>query len=428
MAEHTTSVVFGIARDVPMNYVTREEVDDLLIDSLARDKHLVIYGSSKQGKTCLRKNCLEEDDYITVTCNNRWDIGDLQAAILKNSGYTLELGQTKTVSGNQKVFATIGGKLGIPGIGEVSGQVGEEDADGETVETSTAKLELDIYDVNDIIGALGNVGFNKYIVLEDFHYLQIEVQKDFAIALKAFHEASDLCFIVVGVWLEENRLIQFNGDLTGRVIAINADKWSEEELRQVVLEGEKLLNVKFDEAFAKDLIDGAFESVSIVQESCYEVCVSERVYQTQKELTTVGFGLNARSFVKKVVDTQSGRYSTFITNFSTGFQDTRLKMHKWLLYPVLTSTSEDLEEGLRLTSINRTIKSKHPEGAELNPGNVTQALQSLASLQVKKGTVPIILDYDQTNTRLNVVDRGFLIWLNYQKREELLAAADLPIN
>ena len=42
MEEYTTSQVFGIARDVPLNYVTRDGVDGLLIDSLTREKHLVI--------------------------------------------------------------------------------------------------------------------------------------------------------------------------------------------------------------------------------------------------------------------------------------------------------------------------------------------------------------------------------------------------
>ena len=424
----TTSAVFGIARNLPLNYVTRKEVDDLLIDSLTRDKHLVIYGSSKQGKTCLRKHCLQEDDYITVTCNNRWNLGDLQAAILKCAGYELELQQTQTVSGNQKVKATFGAKVAVPGIGEVGGQVGSEDTGGETVEISTAKLELDVFDVNDIIGALKNIKFEKYIVLEDFHYLPIEVQKDFAIALKAFHEASNICFIIVGVWLEENRLIQFNGDLTGRVIAINADKWSAAQLGEVISTGGNLLNVKFDEAFIKNLVEGAFESVSIVQESCHKACVSEDVNNTKEEVTAVGFGLDASLIIKDVVDAQSGRYLAFLTNFSSGFQETRLEMHKWLLYSILISTPEELEGGLRLTNISKMVQSQHPEGGKLNPGNVTQALQSAASLQVKKGTTPIILDYDQTNTRLNVVDRGFLIWLNYQKREELLAAANLPIN
>lgn len=80
-------------------------------------------------------------------------------------------------------------------------------------------------------------------------------------ALKAFHEHSPLCFIVVGVWLDENRLIQFNGDLTDRVIAVNADAWSLEQLVAVVDEGERLLNERFADDFKRGLVEGCFESV-----------------------------------------------------------------------------------------------------------------------------------------------------------------------
>lgn len=48
--------------------------------------------------------------------------------------------------------------------------------------------------MNDIIGGLQEIGFNKLIVLEDFHYLPDETQRDFATDLKAFHEASQLLF------------------------------------------------------------------------------------------------------------------------------------------------------------------------------------------------------------------------------------------
>ena len=102
-------------------------------------------------------------------------------------------------------------------------------------------------------------------------------------------------------------------------------------------------------------------------------------------------------------------------------------MHRWLLYPVLVSTSEQLENGIRLNEIRKILQEKHPEGIGLNPGNLTQALQACAALQVKKDIKPIILDYDQTNLRLNIVDRGFLIWLANQNRDELLELADLPM-
>ena len=49
------SEVFGISRHVPLNYTTRPNVDNALVDLLTREKHIVLYGSSKQGTTCLRK-------------------------------------------------------------------------------------------------------------------------------------------------------------------------------------------------------------------------------------------------------------------------------------------------------------------------------------------------------------------------------------
>ena len=79
-----TADVFGVSRDSnPISYVERDHVDDKLLENLTRDKHVIIFGSSKQGKTCLRRHCLQDDDYILVQCQNTWDINKLSEAILK---------------------------------------------------------------------------------------------------------------------------------------------------------------------------------------------------------------------------------------------------------------------------------------------------------------------------------------------------------
>lgn len=194
---YDTDSVYGIVRDVPLNYVERGRVDRKLIENLERDKHIVIYGSSKQGKTCLRKNCLDEDDYIVVQCANRWTLEDIHSNILKRAGFKITQSEKKTVSGRNKIVASL--KAGIPGF---SSSVKSEMEKSSSNEITEKELELDPGDVNDVISALQSIKFDKYIVLEDFHYLQVDTQKDFAVALKAFHEVSELCFIVVGVWLE----------------------------------------------------------------------------------------------------------------------------------------------------------------------------------------------------------------------------------
>ena len=230
----------------------------------------------------------------------------------------------------------------------------------------------------------------------------------------------------IGVWLDENKLVIYNGDLTGRTVAVNADACENDELRQVIAKGADLLKVKFDDNFVNSLLQECYGNVYIVQEACHRVCELAGIDKTQHSLTEIGNGCNAQEIVRKIVAEQSGRYNAFISNYASGFQETALEMHKWILYPILTASTEELMQGLSYRSIRTTLEAVHPKKAELNPGNVTQALQSVVSLQLSKSIQPIILDYDETNRKLHIVDRGFIIWLNTQEKADILDMAGLP--
>lgn len=421
MQKETVDSVFGINRDLPSNYIERDSADTILVNNLARKQHLVIYGSSKQGKTSLIKHCLNTDDYITVHCSNKWNLENLHESILKQAGYELTASTNKTTSGKHKIFAKFTANMfGSKAEGGAEAERNNQDSITKT------PLELDPSDVNDIIKALNDIKFDKYIVLEDFHYLPVETQKDFSVALKAFHENSSFSFIVVGVWLEENRLSVYNGDLSGRLLPINADKWKKCELRRVIEKGENLLNITFSEDFKSELINTCNESVYIVQESCNKCCANNGIYTKQKDNIVIGNKQQSTEIVSYVVNQQSGRFNSFLTQFAEGFQNTDLEMYKWLLYPILVSENEKLEEGFKQSEIRSLLRKKHPKGEDLNSGNITQSLQFLTSLQIKKDIKPIVLDYDQTNLRLNIVDKSFLIWLTKQNRVELLELLDLP--
>lgn len=417
---NNTDEVFGIVRGKPLTYVERSRVDNVFFESLARDKHIVVYGSSKQGKTCLRKTWLGEAEHLQIGCLASMGLADLHAAILKKAGFTIEQSQTKASTGSHKFKAELTGK-GKFFFAEAGATGGYE---GQTSKSDTeirARLEIDLDDVNDIAAALREAESPRFVVLEDFHYLPIETQINFSTALKLFHEESPYCFIVIGVWREKNRLIYFNGDLASRVVAIDADEWTDTELSAVVEAGEPLLNITFDQQFKKGVVENAQHAVYLVQEACLKTCYDAGVYYTQDKHRVVGEGVDSKSLIKAIVDEQAGRYIAFIRNVSEGFQRTDLKMYKWLIYAVLHSNINELGKGLVRANIAAAIKQHHPDGASLNEGNITQALTSIAALQVKKGVRPIVLDYDQTNRVLNVVDRAFLIWLSYQDISELVA-------
>lgn len=412
MEKFLTKDVFGIQRDIPHNYIERE-ADKVFQDSLDRGHHVVIFGSSKQGKTCLRKKNLQDTEYITVHCDNKMDLYSLNINILKQAGFTIQVSETKTINGKAKVKVAFGWNLFAKAEGELEG----ERENGNQKEYKP--LELDPEDINDIIRALKSMDFNKYIVIEDFHYLKDETQVDFAIELKAFHENSDFTFIIVGVWLEENRLIALNGDLSGRIKSVNADEWTDENLQQLMSFGEQLLNITIPDEQKNKLIEKSLNNVYIVQEVCYELCIENSIKEQNDTNITLDCN-NLDVIITKVISQHSGRYNNLITNISEGFQSTELEMHKWIMYAILNADIEKLEKGIKRSEINSLLQNEHPKKQDLNPGNLTQALKSIASLQVKKNTIPIIIDYDSSNLKLNIVDKGFIIWLSDQNKQDLI--------
>jgi hypothetical protein len=209
---------------------------------------------------------------------------------------------------------------------------------------------------------------------------------------------------------------------------VDVDDWNKDTLLEVVRAGEHLLNVQFADAFIKPLLDNCFNSVHIVQEVCRRCLRNERVFRTLDTHKVVGHEVNVSKLIEQVVDEQGGRYNGFIMNFADGFQQTDLEMPRWIIYTILSCTVEQLTDGLRLREISRTIKGHHPKGDGLNNGNITQALISASSLQVKKNIRPIIVDYDTTNRNLQIVDKGFLIWLASQDRSELIDDLGLEIH
>jgi hypothetical protein len=165
---------FGVGREVPLNYVSRDDVDGRFVESLTRNKHVVIYGSSKQGKTTLRRHCLEDSDYIVVSCLNTMQLSDLNGAVLKAAGYRIEQTQTKTVGGAWKYGVEFAGEGKVPFVAKATGKGTVNREATDQTATVTKRLEIDLTDVNDIITALNEISFNKFIILEDFHYLSAD--------------------------------------------------------------------------------------------------------------------------------------------------------------------------------------------------------------------------------------------------------------
>lgn len=420
MAEKVNKLgdVYGNSRNIPLTYQTRESVDNRFVNDLTREKHIILHGGSKQGKTSLRKSVLREDEAIVIQCTRDTNRIMLYEMILKKANIDYEVSKSINTRGANKLTVKIQAEGKIPFLAKVGGE-GSGELAKETGDTKNYKnFDIDADDPNDIVRVLTEAGFTKYIVIEDFHYLDEEVQTSFAFDLKVFHETSKLVFIIVGVWQESNRLIMYNGDLTGRVTNINVDNWTDADLKNVIDNGEPLLNISFPEEVKQEIIKISQDNVGLLQEICFRTCEKYNVWTTSNDQIEIGTKQDVVEIAKLISDDQAARYRNFMVKFSEGLNTTELEMYKWIIYGIINSSTQDLRNGVTPGKLFGIIRPKHPKSSTLQLNNLLSALERVQSVQFKHRLQPLILDY--SNSNLFVVDANFLVYLNTHEKEQLL--------
>ncbi|WP_047734619.1 hypothetical protein, partial [Vibrio parahaemolyticus] len=82
--------VFGVSGKQVASYVERVHVDDKFKDALRTDKQIIVYGSSKQGKTALVKKYIPYEDNILISLSPKTTLKDIYQSILRKSGVVLK--------------------------------------------------------------------------------------------------------------------------------------------------------------------------------------------------------------------------------------------------------------------------------------------------------------------------------------------------
>ncbi len=230
--------VFGIQPEVRENsYVDRGSLDQELNKLLERQQtHVAIRGASKSGKSWLRQRALK--DPIVVQCRISYTVADIYRDALARLDIRLEIERTKGTAWGGKVTAA--GEAGLKLLAKVEG--GVEVSYDRNAETTDKAVGKDVSDLEFIAALIRGSG--RTLVIEDFHYLPVHEQANFAFDLKTLWDYRTFV-VVVGVWISENMLITLNPDLSDRIEEISVT-WSTTELKQVFKKGCAALNLRLD--------------------------------------------------------------------------------------------------------------------------------------------------------------------------------------
>jgi hypothetical protein len=407
------SDVFGISATVPQHtYVDRSGLDGQFQYFLNADRHVVVHGGSKQGKTILRRKHLTEAQSIVIPCSPDDTVETIFSRILANTGATA-LKSVKSASSNKgEAGVEVDGQMGL----SLFAKFGAKFAGKTTSERSADRTE-DALGVGVTVDAVINAvkRSRRRLVIEDFHYLVEPERKKLAYALKAMWDAR-VFVVIIGIWAEQNLLTVYNNDLSGRIEEIDIS-WNEGELREVIAKGERALNIRIAPLITEELLKDANANVGLLQRLLEGLCFVAGVRETSVQSKLVGTAEELGHCRDRVCEASDRRYQVFANVVGQGFKNpekTKLKLYRQIVRVCVdNATDKELIDGIDKAAMLAKVKDYEPDA---DATNLEKALVRIDRLQAGREIKPPVLSYGDVSRKLVLVDRELLFYRRHSRK------------
>ncbi|HEY3420682.1 MAG TPA: hypothetical protein VGK23_09035 [Methanomassiliicoccales archaeon] len=422
-----TQNVFGVSSGLVESYIEREEVDGSFRAALESRKQIIVYGSSKQGKTSLLNKQLRPESQLVYQCAPDTEKKDVYASILRHSGVQIMTESSEQTTDSGTVSSKVSTKVKIPIIADLGGGV-EATKGGERSKTQEFRtIEYNLNLAADVAELLNEINFNKYIVLENFHYLGQEVQEKLAYDLRIFQELG-IRFVILGIWRERNRLIQFNGDLQDRVVEVAVEPWDDHDFHRVIEKGSNILNVDFSEVENK-IIDSSFDSIGVLQELCNRSCLCAGVTESSPQKVRI-LECHLADAIRKKLDDYSSRHLRALESFAESSRRTSdripLYIPFYFLIVLLSTDFDKIMDGFKRADIQQAIVRIHHRPEDVRPSDMSNFLNTITKYQIRKQINPPLFDFDVSISTVKIIDSTLYFFLRNSDPKEILEKIGTP--
>lgn len=409
MSELKASEVFGIHKNV-MTYVERDHVDRLFKMALHSEKQILVYGASKQGKTALVSKYCGYDENIVYQLTPETELIDIYQGVLKQAGIALKTEVTEGTgeSSSLKLRAKIIASIAM--FGKASAETDFQASENKTKSVKYEEVPFNISQPQDIANLLKRAKNEKFVILENFHYLTYENQKRFAFDLRAFQELG-VRFIILGVWRERNRMLQFNGDLLDRIQEIPVEPWDKSDFKKIVDKGSNLLNIGFSDELLDHTCDLAFSSVGVFQDLLLGICLASEVYKKQDRFKHLSRTDSLDLIVAEKTTSYGDRHKRALEAIASS---TKNRGHEKFYYCIVDIILEGgyskIADGIHLNTMFESLKSRSKQN-NFKVRMVKNSLMSLHRVQADKDIMPPVLYFDENAELLSISDSTLYFYL-----------------
>lgn len=261
-----------------ITYISREnaKTEQKLKDYIdAKNMVVSICGPSKTGKTVLLRNSVNKENLIPINGASIRSIDDFYSCLFS----FIDMPEEKTVTDSSQTTtsgtAGLGFNVGFGGLAALnaksSGSV--TDQKQQTISQKTASNPITI-----IISILANT---KYIIfIDDFHYIEKNIQSDVAKVIKSLAE-NGVKICTASVPHRNDDVVRANAELRGRLATIDIPEWNADELKAIATKGFVALNAEIDPLVINNLVEESFQSPQLMQALCMNLC---RIVNLRKSL------------------------------------------------------------------------------------------------------------------------------------------------
>lgn len=395
--------VFGIRTTVSdYSYIDRGGLDEEISKVANRNMHIALRGESKSGKSWLRQKIF--DDANVISCRLGFTTNEIYRQVLANLDISLVV-EKATAGGATLSFkgsSEVGWKWLAKAKGEVN-VVGE--VEHEVVKKTVGHDEFDFDFLSEVIKASG-----KRVIIEDFHYLGSDVQRDLAHELKTFWDYG-VYFVVVGVWHRKNYITYLNSDVAGRVYEVSV-YWTDEELEASINKGVKALNMEIAPDIKKRLARDSYNNVGILQSLIYSYCELVGIHEKQEVIKDFSIAEKVDDAGMAYADQIEAVYQLFAENVSEGIKKRKdsTQIYAYAMQIIVEAKDSELIDGFSIDTIFERAHAKQPR---IQKGNLRTVLRKFREIQIDDRGKGLVLTFDDPTDSIIVVDRGLLFYRKY---------------
>lgn len=379
-------------------------------DSLA--KLVVVTGATKSGKTVLVDKVFPQNESIWIDGgaisdeNSFWEMIVEKADLFPDKEYIEQDMETSTIEAEGSVEGNV---LVVKGSTTIKGGVGVENVSGRNFRrVITSK-----------VAAINKLQSEEIpLVVDDFHYIDKNIQKSIVRALKApiMH---GLPVIFIAIPNRKYDAVEVEREMTGRIENIEMPTWEEDELGCIAEQGFKALNIKASTHLITKLAQSAYGSPFLMQEFCRSLCEKCEIEEYMEKIQYISDNIDIKSVFAGIAE-HSGR--SIFNKLKRGPRARSDRKKRLLkngeetdIYGVVLEGLKALKPGVESMPYE-LLRNNIRDVLEENPpqkNEISRVLDQIAKISYTDTSSTPVIDWQRDDDIITITDPFFAFFLRW---------------